>query len=316
MTRLRFAITPVRPAAYEASLNFTVGWQIFPQFEDAVAVRFRHGTRLRHPERLVRTRPYGYRPVLRPARRSKTLLARQHAHWDELEPTLSRIWFGRCRGCQGLVQSAGQRYLAVQPGQAEQLPILRPGQATCRLAPCAAARLAAPTSAPSPAESMKLTWSSSTTSGGRWPPARKAARAARSRWQCQSPRRRSRSRNPFAPDPDGQYLVHVQPPTRPGHVLPGPGDRYRPCSLPVRPEPLSALPPPNPRAATRHRHSLLMNHQLMSSIGPRHDYGRRDITVCPGWRNPAAFIAWIEGKHQSQATPAYPGGCLACTPGR
>ena len=34
---------------------------------------------------------------------------------------------GRCQGCQGLVQGAGQRYLAVQPGQAEQLPYLRPG---------------------------------------------------------------------------------------------------------------------------------------------------------------------------------------------
>jgi len=34
----------------------------------------------------------------------------------------------------------------------------------------------------------------------------------------------------------------------------------------------------------------LMNHQLDTG---GHDYGRRDITACPGWHNPVAFIAWI-----------------------
>jgi len=52
-------------------------------------------------------------------------------------------------------------------------------QTTCRLPPCAAARLAAPTSAASPAESMKRTWSRSATSGR--PPAASSNSRSRSR---------------------------------------------------------------------------------------------------------------------------------------
>jgi len=44
------------------------------------------------------------------------------------------------------------------------------------------------------------------------------------------------------------------------------------------------------------------------------DYGRRDITACPGWHNPAAFIGLDRGKHQSQATAPYPAGALPARP--
>jgi hypothetical protein len=52
-----------------------------------------------------------------------------------------------------------------------------------------------------------------------------------------------------------------------------------------------------------------MNHQLVNhqlGTGGR-DYGRRDITGYPGWRNPAAFIARIGeniSPRRQQRTPA------------
>jgi hypothetical protein len=57
------------------------------------------------------------------------------------------------RGLQCLVQGAGQRYLTVQPGQAEQLPGLRPRRSHAGW-PVRGGAATAPTSAASPAESM------------------------------------------------------------------------------------------------------------------------------------------------------------------
>ena len=62
-----------------------------------------------------------------------------------------------------------------------------------------------------------------------------------------------------------------------------------------------------------------MIHQLEIE---RHDYGRRGITVCPEWHNPAVFIAWavfitwIEENISPRPEQRYPGRCLACTLGR
>ena len=88
-------------------------------------------------------------------------------------------------------------------------------QITRRLPPCAAVRLAAPTSALGPAESMKPTWSRSATSG---PPAVSSNSCSRSRVavEISISRRQSRSHSPVRAGPDGQCLARGQPPTRPG----------------------------------------------------------------------------------------------------
>ena len=56
-----------------------------------------------------------------------------------------------------------------------------------------------------------------------------------------------------------------------------------------------------------------MIHQL--EIGG-HDYGRRGITVCPEWHNPAVFIAWIEENISPRPEQRYPSGRLVYTPDR
>ena len=92
-------------------------------------------------------------------------------------------------------------------------------RAGCRRA---AARLAVPTSAASPAESMKLTWSKSTTSGRPLAANSKGAHAARSRWKCRSPGGSHDRIALFVPDLDSQCLSHGQLPSRPNDVRIGP----------------------------------------------------------------------------------------------
>jgi hypothetical protein len=53
-----------------------------------------------------------------------------------------------------------------------------------------------------------------------------------------------------------------------------------------------------------------MNHQLNTG----HDYGRRDITVCPGWHNPAVFIAWIEENISPRLQQRSPAGAWSAHP--
>src|SRR5438034_3748861 len=93
------------------------------------------------------------------------------------------------RGPRRLGERAGQGYLAVQPGQAEQPPGLGPGADHMQAAAVRGGPLAAPARTPSPAASMKLPGPGRRPAAGRLRLARIAARAAGSRWRCRSPRR-------------------------------------------------------------------------------------------------------------------------------
>ena len=42
-------------------------------------------------------------------------------------------------------------------------------------------------------------------------------------------------------------------------------------------------------------------------------FGGLGITVCPGWHNPAVFIAWIEENSSPRPEQRYPSGCLVYT---
>ena len=149
---------------------------------------------------------------------------------------------GRYQGVQGLIQGAGRRQPAVQPGQPEQLADLRPGAdqvqaAAVRGGPLGRADQRGQPGRIDEADLVQV----GDPAAGRRRPARTAAPAAGSRWRCQSPRRRSRPGSPVRAGPRWS-APHPWPASRPARPVSCPG-RERPV-LPWRSPGIAGNPLP------------------------------------------------------------------------